>query len=449
MKASMVPWEAASKQAKSVMIWPPAKTSIRNRPPLISSTTFASSRAAPWRLSSTGGQAVDVRHWTCGCAMTLGASTIAAAATAASAPPVFTRNLRRSVVTLPSSCPDELMVGALGDVVPGTHQRLELREGRVDLPGHGSLLGFLPGDLGRQLLEIAQHRHRKLEHLDLALELRLESSECDRVLRVVVREAIDLHGGGGVIEGPLQIDGKRFVRLLVEAELGRVAGLVPARVVIVPRGLVETELHVVMRPDPFGGVDHAPLQLGVDLGGRGEDRRAARLDIDLAALARADAHLEPLVVADRVRLLPEPSGHLRRDRRGGTGDEVEGRVRLLPELEAVALVVPGGHAFGVHAERDGREPLDRPRGPVVCGSHECLDGALRSGGEAVERWHDLAARVDLDPEPPAARLLDHLRQPLGRALEMVERRSPGRRHPPLDLRLSDDVGGVDDGCSDD
>src|SRR6266404_2814228 len=336
MNASMVPWEAASKQAKSVMIWPPAKTSIRNRPPLISSTTFASSRAAPWRLSSTGGQAVDIRHWTFGCAMTLGASTIAAAATAATAPPVFTRNLRRSVVTLPSSCPDELMVGARG----------------------------------------------------------------------------------GVIEGPLQIDGKRFVRLLVEAELGRVAGLVPARVVIVPRGLVETELHVVMRPDPFGGVDHAPLQLGVDLGGRGEDRRAARLDIDLAALARADAHLEPLVVADRVRLLPEPSGHLRRDRRGRTRDEVEGRVRLLPELEAVALVVPGGHAFGVHAERDGREPLDRglPRGPVVCGSHECLDGALRSGGEAVERWHDLAARVDLDPEPPAARFLDDLRQPLGRTL---------------------------------
>ena len=62
MNASMVPWEAASKQAKSVMIWPPAKTSIRNRPPLISSTTFASCRAQPWRVSSTGGQAVDIRH---------------------------------------------------------------------------------------------------------------------------------------------------------------------------------------------------------------------------------------------------------------------------------------------------------------------------------------------------------------------------------------------------
>jgi hypothetical protein len=30
--------------------------------------------------------------------------------------------------------------------------------------------------------------------------------------------------------------------------------------------------------------------------------------------------------------------------------------------------------------------------------------------------------IDLDPESPAARFLDDLRQPLGRALEMVERR---------------------------
>ena len=162
-----------------------------------------------------------------------------------------------------------------------------------------------------------------------------------------------------------------------------------------------------------------------------------------------NAHLEPLVVADRVDLLPEPSGHLRGDRRAGARHEVEGGVRLLPELEPVALVVPGRHALGVHAERDGREPLERGllRRPVVRGRHERLDRALRGGVEAVERRHDLAAREDLDPEPPAAHLLDDLRQPLGRALEHVERRGPGRGHPPLDLRLRDDVGGVDDGGS--
>ncbi len=62
MNASMVPFEAASKQPKSGMIWPAAKTSIRNRPPLISSTTFARRWATPWGTSSAGGQAVDIRH---------------------------------------------------------------------------------------------------------------------------------------------------------------------------------------------------------------------------------------------------------------------------------------------------------------------------------------------------------------------------------------------------
>src|SRR5206468_4183668 len=90
-----------------------------------------------------------------------------------------------------------------------------------------------------------------------------------------------------------------------------------------------------------------------------------------------------------------------------------GGVRLLAELEPVALVIPGGHALGVHAERDGREPLERGllAHPVLPRTHERLDLALRGGVEALERRHDLTTREDLDPEPPAARLLDNLRQP--------------------------------------
>jgi hypothetical protein len=89
-------------------------------------------------------------------------------------------------MTSPSEC-DELMVGAFRDAVKGAHQRLELRDGGVHLPGHGGLLGFFPADLDRQLLEIEQHRHRELENLDLALELRAESRERDRVLNLEVR----------------------------------------------------------------------------------------------------------------------------------------------------------------------------------------------------------------------------------------------------------------------
>ena len=53
MNASIVPLEVASKHSNGGMIWPPGKTSIRNRPPLVSSTTLASRSAAPWITSSS------------------------------------------------------------------------------------------------------------------------------------------------------------------------------------------------------------------------------------------------------------------------------------------------------------------------------------------------------------------------------------------------------------
>src|SRR5215471_2467818 len=122
--------------------------------------------------------------------MTLGASVMPAAATAAATPPTFAMNLRRSVMT-PPLAGDELVVGALGDVVPGADQRLELRVGRVDLPGHRALLRLLPDGLAGKLLELAQHGGRVLENFDLVLELRPQALEGDGILRVKVGQAVD------------------------------------------------------------------------------------------------------------------------------------------------------------------------------------------------------------------------------------------------------------------
>ena len=49
MNASMMPCEAALKHSSGGMIRPPGNTSIRNRPPLIWSTTFAKRSAAPFK----------------------------------------------------------------------------------------------------------------------------------------------------------------------------------------------------------------------------------------------------------------------------------------------------------------------------------------------------------------------------------------------------------------
>src|SRR5262245_34208925 len=132
MYASMVPFEAASKHSSGCMIWPLGKTSIRKRPPLVSSTTCASRWAAPCRWSSVVVHVVDIRHWTFGWALTLGASTTAVT-TAASPPLASSMNLRRPLIAPSTSHRDELMVRAFGHVVPRAHQRLELRERRVHL----------------------------------------------------------------------------------------------------------------------------------------------------------------------------------------------------------------------------------------------------------------------------------------------------------------------------
>src|SRR5215471_18642269 len=180
MNASILPLEVASKQSSRSTICPPGKTSMRKRPPLISSTIFPSRLAAPCSRSCDATHVVDIRHCTFGWAMTRGASTTAVAAAAATAHPALTMNLRRSIIES-SSRRHELVVGALGDVIPRPHQRLELRERRVHLPGHGRLLRPLLDDLGRQLPEVAQHRRRELDDLDLALELRLEPLQRDGV----------------------------------------------------------------------------------------------------------------------------------------------------------------------------------------------------------------------------------------------------------------------------
>src|SRR5712691_8371227 len=134
--------------------------------------------------------------WSCAtgpsAARSRGASTIATAATATT-PLAVAMNLRRSVVMPSSLSCDKLMVGALRHVVPRAHQRLEPCEGRVHLPGHGRLFGFLLHNLGGELLEIAQHRHWELKDVDLPFEFALEPFERDRVLRMEGCEAIDLH----------------------------------------------------------------------------------------------------------------------------------------------------------------------------------------------------------------------------------------------------------------
>src|SRR5215470_12855386 len=103
---------------------------------------------------------------------------------------------------------------------------------------------------------------------------------------------------------------ERVIQRFLKDELGRRAGLVPSGIVVIPRSLVETQLHVVVRSNELARVDDPSLEGGIDLTGRQRDDCRTRPGHDPAAEAR-DANLESLVDGDRRDLIPEPTAHLR------------------------------------------------------------------------------------------------------------------------------------------
>jgi hypothetical protein len=77
--------------------------------------------------------------------MTLGASTMAPAVAAAIIPPAVTMNLRRSVIALPSSPGDELVVGTFGHAIPEPCRRVLLGDHVGSVNDGGGGRGRAPG----------------------------------------------------------------------------------------------------------------------------------------------------------------------------------------------------------------------------------------------------------------------------------------------------------------
>src|SRR6185369_6304920 len=171
----------------SKVTWRPSSSPSSLSPVLSPSTVGWLAANASFRTPMRNGRRAS-------CASTGSARRPTRSATASAAIPGLPSPLR------------ELVVHALGDLVPGSEQRLELRERRIHLLRHGALLGMVPDDIDRDLLEIAQHHRRELDELDLALELCLDSLEGDGVLRVEVHEANDLGGRHGQVEDASEVD---------------------------------------------------------------------------------------------------------------------------------------------------------------------------------------------------------------------------------------------------
>ena len=141
----------------------------------------------------------------------------------------------------------------------------------------------------------------------------------------------------------------------------------------------------------------------------------AELRVD-AARKTGNAHLQALEVVDLLDRLLEPAGHLHAGVAHRDGHQIEGRVHLLPQLHAAAVVEPGVHALEIEAERHGGEILrgEGLAGPEVGVGAVHLDGALRHRVEAFQRGDQLAGGEVLNLEPALRHGIDHLDE-VGRA----------------------------------
>src|SRR5690606_24763038 len=166
-------------------------------------------------------------------------------------------------------------------------------------------------------------------------------------------------------------------RFLVEDQLQRRARLVPARVVIELRDLVEAKRQVVVRADPVRRVNHATFQRGKDFT-TGQVHGAGTKTLQYLTGKTGHANLQASEILDAVDFLVVPAGQLGAGIAAGKRLQVEARVQFIPQLLAAAMVQPAILFLRGKAERySGKERRGRMLAfPVVGGAMTQLGAAL-------------------------------------------------------------------------
>ncbi len=205
------------------------------------------------------------------------------------------------------------------------------------------------------------------------------------------------------------------LRVDEEVELG--TAFPPAGVVVELGDLVEAELLVVVRADPFGGVDRALFERRIDVAAGDLLRHDAEL-LQRQPAGAADAQLEALQVGDRLDLLAEPAAHLRAGVAGAEADDVVVLQEVVVELRGRRRGTSTRSAAG-RSCRTGSRSRRRTSGPcrrsstAPCGSTGPSRSARRRRrrtparfrrrqrpGSGTCRWSPTRTRSEIVTAPP-------------------------------------------------
>src|SRR4029079_9920821 len=162
------------------------------------------------------------------------------------------------------------------------------------------------------------------------------------------------------------------------------ATLPPARIVVVLRYFLEAELLVIIRTDPFAGVDRSFFQRRIDVPSCDLLRHNAEPLQDEAGKP-AHTEFEALEIVERVDLPAEPASHLRPGAAERNANEVVFLVEVGQHLAAASVIEPSIELALIHAER---KPCLEHESRVL--AEEIVGGRLpRLDGAVLDRVGDL------------------------------------------------------------
>jgi len=185
---------------------------------------------------------------------------------------------------------------------------------------------------------------------------------------------------------------------------------------------VQTQLQIVVRPDPFGCIDGSFFQSLVDFtGGQVLGHATQALD-DLAGKA-ADAEFGALELGQRLERLAEPTAHLGTSIAHGEIDDVVTTVEVAQQLHAIAFKHPRIHLALVQAEWNGTAQGEGfvLAKEIIRGGIGHVDGTVLDRIDHTESRHDFSGCMGADLDLATGQFLDFGSKNFGATEQGVQR----------------------------
>jgi len=229
---------------------------------------------------------------------------------------------------------------------------------------------------------------------------------------------------------------KRIPGPLIDEQRAAGRAFPPTGVMIETRDLIEAELFIIIGADPFGAINRAAFQRGIDIASANLLRHNAKAAQNIAGKA-THAEFQAAQILNRIDFLAEPAAHLAGRAAKGEGPHAKRAIEIIDQLMAAAIAEPGIILPLIEAE--GQARFEHEAGVlaeviisrVLPGFHRAILHRVIH----LQRGYDFASRVNTNLELAIGHFVDDFGEKLCPAEQRIERPREGRGMAPADFRI--------------